>query len=230
MNNVVTANLIPYRPFAYVDHDTNIMYGFDIDIIQAIGKEVGINITLQPTTWEKIFFNLLERKCDLVIAAMTITKQRLETIIFSEPYLTSGQIITIPEGSSIRDLKDLTEKQIGVLKNTTGDFEMTKMEEQLNLNKIKRYGSKTKLFTSLYKGDVDAAVIDQPLAFYFIKSNPELNLLTTGNIFTTESYAIAFRQESIDLRQVVNRGLKQIKEKGIYQEIYDKYFPNPLVV
>ncbi len=224
MDKTVTANVIAYAPFAWREQRSGIMEGFDVDIIRAIGEEVGIQVRIQETTWEKIFFNLLDKKCDLVIAALTITEQRLETIIFSDPYLTSGQIITVPKGSMIQEFKDLTEKKIGVLKNTTGDFRMTELEEELNLSKINRYVSKTRAFKSLHKGEVDAVVIDQPLALYFIKNHPEFDLAIVGNIFTSEDYAIALRKESVDLRDTINLGLKRIKEKGIYLNIYNKYF------
>ena len=223
MKSFVTANVIPYRPFAWKNEITGKLEGFDVDIIKAIGKEIGISVNVQATTWEKIFFNLLEKQCDLVIAALTVTKQRLETIIFSDSYLTAGQIITVPKNSTIKDLNDLEQKNVGVLKNTTGDFIMKDMKD-LHPLKIRKYPSKTKAFTSLQNGETDALVIDRPLALYFIKNHPDLEFTIACNMFTTENYAIAFRKESLQLRENINLGLKKIKENGIYQEILDKFF------
>lgn len=222
MKDFITANVIPYPPFAWLNEQTNKIEGFEVEIIQAIGEEIGISIKVQTTTWEKVFFNLLEKQCDLVAAALTITDQRLETIIFSEPYLTTGQIITVSKNSSIININDFTGRKIGVLKNTTGDFIIT--EKCKVTGRIRRYPSTTAAFTDLHNGEIDAIITDHPLAHYFIKNHPHFELSCIGEIFTTEKYAIAFRKESKELKDKINLGLAGIIRTGIYQKIYDKYF------
>lgn len=223
MKNSIIANVVPYPPFAWLDNQTNYIEGFDADIIRSIGEEINIKIEIQTINWEKVLFNLMKKQCDLVIAALSITSQRLETIIFSKPYLITGQIVVVPKQSPINGIIDLLQKKIGVLKDTTGDFLMTKMKKKTK-NYVKRHQSINNIFLELANGKIDAVVIDHSLALYSIKNNLELGLSIVGDIFTTEEYAIALRKEDKRLRDKINKGLYKITANGKYQTIYNKYF------
>ncbi len=71
--------------------------------------------------------------------------------------------------------------------------------------------------------EVDAVVDDSPIAQWFVSSTPGLRLATT--IAGTDSqYAIMFRKGNDELREAVNKTLKQIKADGSYDKFYQKWF------
>ncbi|TCQ03092.1 transporter substrate-binding domain-containing protein [Serpentinicella alkaliphila] len=113
-----------YAPFEYVN-DKGQPEGFDMDLIRAIGAEMGFKVELINTNWDGIIPSLIAGNIDLIISAMTITEKRQETVTFSNPYFEATQYIAVKEGSTIKSLEDLKGKKIGVQNGTTGDIAIT---------------------------------------------------------------------------------------------------------
>ena len=67
--------------------------------------------------------------------------------------------------------------------------------------------------------DVDAVVIDTPVALNLISATPSLNLVVTKGDLTDEKYGIAIRKDCNDLLNKVNAGLKAVIGKGTYNII-----------
>ncbi|NLZ38558.1 MAG: transporter substrate-binding domain-containing protein [Firmicutes bacterium] len=125
------ASDMTYAPFEYLN-DEGEPEGFDIDLIKAIAAEMGFEINLMNTAWDGLIPSLLGGTSDLIIAAMTITEERQESVAFSDWYFESTQYIAVKKGSGITKLEDLQGKTVGVQNGTTGDFAITKYFESLN--------------------------------------------------------------------------------------------------
>ncbi len=90
---------------------------------------------------------------------------------------------------------------------------------------ILRFEDTPTALTELVNGGIDAVVADSPVVLEYIKNNPQSNLQAFGDpSFEKEYYGIAMRQEDVDLHDLVNEGLKKVKENGTYDAIFNKYF------
>lgn len=90
---------------------------------------------------------------------------------------------------------------------------------------IQRYEDTPSALTELVNGGIDAVVADSPVVLEYIKNNPQANLRAFGDArFEQEFYGIAMRQGDKELHDLVNEGLKKVKENGIYDKIFNKYF------
>ena len=83
--------------------------GFDVDLLTAIAKEMGINKVVFSS---EIFDSLIPTvkaggKFDAVMSAMTITDERKKEISFSDPYIDSNQSVAVKNDSAIKSLDDL---------------------------------------------------------------------------------------------------------------------------
>jgi len=95
--------------------------GFDIDLGNEIGKELGVAVRWENINWDGIFAALRANKFDLVISDVVITDKRKKELAFSRPYFLSGQTIVRRKGDTrIRSSKDLPGKLITVQQETTG--------------------------------------------------------------------------------------------------------------
>jgi len=217
-----------YAPFEYVN-DAGKPEGFDMDLIRAIADEMGFNVELVNTNWDGIIPSLETGNIDLIISAMTITEERKESVTFSDPYFESTQYIAVKEGSSITSLADLKGKKVGVQNGTTGDFAITEyydgLEEATEAGTVQRYADIPAALTELINGGVDAVVADSPVVLEFIASNPNANIIAFGDdSFEKEFFGIAMRQDDTDIHAMINEGLEKIKENGVYDEVFGKYF------
>ncbi len=90
---------------------------------------------------------------------------------------------------------------------------------------VHRFEDTPTALTELVNGGVDAVVADSPVVLEYTKNNPQSNLRAFGDDrFEKEFYGIAMRQEDTELHELINEGLKKVKENGVYDKIFNKYF------
>lgn len=194
--------------------------GFDIDLGKAIARELGVKVRFINASFDGIFPALQNGTFDAVMSSVTITPERSASMLFSDPYYDSGQLIAVSESTQgISSPDDLKGKRVGVQINTTAQFELEKKEGVT----VAKYNTIDLAMLDLRNRRIDAVVGDAPVLKYMIfKSFPELR--TVGRRFTDEKFGIAFAAESEDLQRAVNAALKKIKETGEYDQIHEKWF------
>src|SRR5690606_23358527 len=102
---------------------TRRVVGFDVELIEAIGRIMGVEVQVTNIAWDSLLPGLNAGQFDVVIAAMTITEERLNSVDFSDPYFETGQVIVVRPGTTdINGPADLKGKRVGVQIGTTGHF------------------------------------------------------------------------------------------------------------
>lgn len=84
---------VAYPPMEYVDKDGATPIGFDIDVAYALGEVLGLEVEIRDTAWEGIFAGLETAQYDLIISAISITPERQEKYILTEPYVANALCI-----------------------------------------------------------------------------------------------------------------------------------------
>ncbi len=212
-----------YPPFESVDTTSNQVVGFDVDLLNAIGKSQGFTPQIVTENFDTIFAKLAQGNYDLVISAVTITDDRAKIVNFSNPYFQSSQSITVrqADAAKYKTVDDLAGAKIGVQKGTTGeDF----ANKQVKNATVSGFDLAPQALQALANKDVDAVIIDTPVALNLISTQPQLNLVVTAGGLTDEKYGIAVRKECGDLLNKVNAGLRAVVADGTYNTIYRKYF------
>jgi len=211
---------VAYPPFEYVDENTGEFAGFDIELVKALGKEMGYEVEIMNTAWDGIIPGLINGNYDIIISAMTITNERAQAVNFSDPYFTAGQVIVVrEENEDIKQPSDLSGKVVTVQIGTTGQFASEKIE---GVEEIKKFNSTPEALQELKNGGADASVIDMGVAQLYVKEHPDSKIV--GKPFTVEYYGIAVKKGNEELLDKVNKGLAMLKAKDTYDEIYDKWF------
>ncbi|MDI6861220.1 MAG: transporter substrate-binding domain-containing protein [Caldisericia bacterium] len=210
---------VTYPPFEYMENGKPV--GFDIDLINLIAQEMGLNgAQIIDTAWDGIFAALKTEKFDVIISSVTITEDRKKEMLFSDPYYDSGQIIAVrKDDTRINNENDLVGKIVGVQINTTGDFTAQKIQ---GIKEIKRYDDIQQAFQDLELGRIDAVLNDLPVNAWFAKERKNVKLV--GKLLTVEQYGICARLEDQTLIDEINRALKNLRESGKYREVYVKWF------
>lgn len=212
-----------YAPFEMINEKGE-PDGFDIDIINAVAAKMGYEVQIINTAWDGIFPGLINGNYDVIISAVTITKERAKSMAFSTPYYTAetGQVIVVKKtNNEIKTPADLKGKVVAVQINTTGQYAA---EEIKGVKKIKAFNTTPEALQDVINGASDAAVIDSPVAEEFLKEHPTAALKVTGPPFTKEQYGIVVRKDNTKLLAEVNKALEAIKADGTYDKIYNKWF------
>jgi polar amino acid transport system substrate-binding protein len=218
---------IAYPPFEYTDEKTGEYTGFDIDLMKEIASRLGLKVKFVNTAWDGIIPGLQAHKYDVICSAMTITEERAKQVDFSDPYFEAKQVIlTRADDKSINSAKDLAGKVVAVQQGTTGDFAAQRLVDELGIKikEIKRFEGTPEALMAVQKGDADAAIIDNFVAYLAVKENPDIYRVVEDPTFPPEYYGIAVNKDNPELLKAINQALKEIKEDGTYDKIYKKWF------
>ena len=208
---------IPFRPFEFgqaPDYE-----GFDIDIINAVADRLGLEVQIEKTPFATIFRNLAQGQFDAVISATTITPEREEVVDFSDPYFLANQSLVVKPGSDIESVDDLSGATVGVQIGTTGaDY----AENETDAAEVRPFDIADQAFQALNSGQVDAVIIDIPVATTAIEEGEDIEI--AEDIPTGEEYGISVQPGSDQLLEAINNALSEIKEDGTYEQIYREWF------
>lgn len=206
-----------FPPYEYVD-DNNKIVGIDAEIAQAIADKLGMKLEIKDMEFDSLIPAVKSDSIDVVLAGMTVTDERKQSVDFSDSYSTGVQVIIVKEGSDIKSADDLKGKKIGVQSGTTGDSYCTTDFGQEN---VKQFSNGSLAVAALANGQVDCVVIDNEPAKNYVAANTGLKILDTE--YVTEDYAIAVSKDNPDLLKKINTALKELKEAGKIDEIVGKY-------
>ena len=156
---------------------------------------------------------------------MTITEERAKQVDFSDPYFEAKQVIIARADADIKGVKDLEGKIVAVQQGTTGDFAAVRLVEEKGIKfKIVRFEGTPEALMAIQKGDADAAIIDNFVAYLAMKENPDIYKVIEDKEFAPEYYGIAVNKDNPELLKKINEVLKEIKQDGTYDKIYKKWF------
>lgn len=209
---------IPYPPFEQKASGGGYT-GFDVELMEAIGKEIGREPEFIDSSFETIFRDVGQGKFEAVMSAATITPEREKEVAFSLPYYLSEQAILVQEGSEIKGLADLKGKVVAAQQGTTG-LELAK--EKAEASELRPFPEGPDADNALKAGTVEAVIIDAPVAKQQAEELGGIEVVE--KVPTDETYGIAMAKESTELQEQINEGLKMTIEDGSYAKVYEKWF------
>lgn len=210
-----------YPPFEY-RNDANEMVGFEIDLAREIGKKLGMEVEFTSSNWTGIFNGLNSKNYDVIMSATSMTKERLETYIFSKPYMVNGQVIVSKTGGKIiQSPEELAGLKVGVQLETTADIAATKYQEEVDFE-ITKYDDVIQTFTSMKAGHVDVVVADYAVAIDYANKNPQ-DYTITDVMLTNEPIAVTIRKDDTDLKAKIDSALDALREEGKLKELSIKW-------
>ncbi len=217
-----------YPPFSWTEADGSLK-GFDVDMANALCKEMAVKCQIVPQDWDGIIPSLLARKYDAIIAAMSITEERKKKVDFTGKYAQIPNKFIAKKGANLDFSKEgLKDVKIGVQRATTHDKYLT--DNYGESVEIVRYGSFDEAYLDLANGRIAAVlgdasaleegVINKPNGDAYEFVGPSL----TDPKWFGEGMGIAVRKQDKDLTEKLNGAIDALREKGVYQEIASKYF------
>lgn len=212
----VDANFMPFE--FKVDGK---LTGFDVELFEAIAKEIGLDFKWQTMDFNGIIPGLQSKSIDAAIAGITIKSEREMVVDFSHPYYDSGLIILVAANNNdIKVLEDLKGKRVATkLATTSEDY----LKKNVKTKELKLLPNTDNLFMELMSGGVDAVFFDSPPLLYFAQNQGKGKVKTVGPLYQGQPYGIAFPEGS-PLREKVNVALLKLKENGTYDKLYEKWF------
>jgi polar amino acid transport system substrate-binding protein len=219
-----------YPPFNFVLPD-GALTGFNVDLARAICDELQIACTIQTRRWDTLVAALDENKGDAVIASLAVNAKTRTQVDFTSPYMALPGRFVIrsdkPPASAATPEK-MAGAKVGVLGGGAHEAYLKAFFPRLT---PKTFETTDAGLAALRKGDVDAVFGDSVAMSVWLNGAGSAGCCAFfGGPFIDADYfgegvSIAVRKNNVALRRVLDYGLAKIAEKGVYAELYLKYFP-----
>lgn len=210
-----------YVPFTFVEGD--VLQGFEVDFMNAVGAQIGREVNFVTMSFSGLIGALESGRIDTVANQITITPEREEAFLFSQPYVIDGAQVVVREGNAeINGVEDLRGRTVAV--NLGSNFEQLLRElpfaDEID---IRTYESNIEQDTAL--GRVDAFVMDRVSTALVIRDSG-LPLQLAGEPFSEIRNALPFRddEEGRALRDKVDAAITTLREDGTLAEISGRWF------
>ncbi|MXQ53300.1 transporter substrate-binding domain-containing protein [Shimazuella alba] len=209
-----------FPPFEF-KNDKKEYDGFDIDMIRAVAKEMGIpKVQFVDTEFKGLIPGLQAKKFDAIMSGIYKTDERAKVIGFSDTYYPGGLAIMVKEDNNkIKNINDLKGKEVSV---QIGTKSVSFLKEKYPQVKVKEVEKNSDMFLELESNRVEAVVTGQPAAKVYAREKGGVKVL--DQLLTHEEYAIGTRKEDEALNKEFNAALKRLKANGEYAKIVKKWF------
>lgn len=210
-----------YPPFELTNEKGEIE-GFDVDIANAICKEINATCAFKSQSFDSLIPSLIKGRggFDAAISAIDITEARAKQVAFTDAYYeSSASFIAVKD----KNITLETAKKVGVQNGTT--------YQQYVANEAKQYAASSyaslqDAILDLKNGRIDIIFGDTDVLREMFAKNPELSFVgekVTDKKYFNNGLGIAVNKSKTELVDSLNKGIKAIKENGEYQKIYDKW-------
>ncbi|MCE8031573.1 ABC transporter substrate-binding protein [Halomonas sp. MCCC 1A11057] len=211
-------------PFTFLDVQTNEITGAMVDLVQALGEDMGYDVTVQESQFNALIPSLTSGKIDIISAAMLKTPERAQVVAFSDdvyPY-GEGVVIKTDYEGEIHSLDDLAGETIGAQVGTT-------YVEQLNamgiFPEIRNYDTLADMMRDVSLGRIVAGVGDAPIMGYQLSQGrfPDLQLAEGYEQQMVGHIGLAVAQDNTELLEQLNASLAKLKEDGTVEAIFEEW-------
>ncbi|MBZ4662579.1 MAG: extracellular solute-binding protein family 3 [Caloramator sp.] len=214
-----------FAPMGFKNEKGEIV-GFDVDLAKEVFKRLGYEVKFQPIDWAMKESELNSKKIDAIWNGYTITEERKEKVDFTKPYLVNRQVIVVLKDSIINKKSDLEGKRVAAQLNSSSQEAVEKdkgIVSKFKDGKLNLYETNNDALMELESGRIDAVVVDEILARYYIKLKGEDKFKILEDNFGEEEYGIGFRKGD-ELKDKVDKTLEEMKKDGTFEKIYSNWF------
>jgi polar amino acid transport system substrate-binding protein len=218
-----------FPPFNFLD-DHGRLVGFNVDLARAICTELGIRCTIQARQWDDLVGHLGDGTADAVIAGIAVTPENRRVVDFSDVYLRPAARFVVRRDAAIPapSPQALTGKTLAVAARTAHEAYLAAMFPEVARH---TYPNAEEARRAVRDGEADAVFGDGlQLSFWLSSRDADGCCTLVGgpyleSRFFGQGYAVAVAIDATVLKGAINAALQAVAAKGVYAELYLRYFP-----
>lgn len=208
-----------FPPFESVKEGTKDYTGVDIDIAEYIAGKMGKTPEFTDMKFASLVPTLQSGRADMILSAISPTRERMEVVDFSIPYYFPMKAIICQKGAGYDSLDKLQGLSAGASMGTTYAKEL----QQAGGITVVEMDSTPLVVQDIKNGRLAAGLFDSAQAGVFISQNPDLEMhILDLPVVMDDTFAVALPKGSPDVEQV-NALLREMKENGEMHRIFVKY-------
>lgn len=209
-----------YEPMNYMEDGE--LTGFETEFANAVCEKIGYTPEFVEINWDTKFVTLDSKKIDCIWNGMTISDDVKANCIISDAYVKNAQVVVMEKDKldSYKDAESLKGLKFTAEAGSTGEEAIKDAGLDENYNPV---AAQTDALLAVAGGQADACVIDITMANSMTAEGTSYEDLGYTVELTSEEYGIGFRKDDTQLRDDVNKAIKELNEDGTLPELAEKY-------
>ena len=204
------------EPYVFVDpHDANKLVGYEVELAEAIGRELGVRVEFHQNTFTTLAPALDRGDFDVILNGWEDTQTRRASESLSRPYYRYGERLTVRRGEPAFTLADLRGHRIGTLASTYAHELLLKVGAEVVL-----YEGTEEPYIDLGAGRIDGVLIDDVIADRYTRGHADL--VPLGDV-AVGGYVLAARKDEPELAAAITTALDHIEASGELDRILRKW-------
>ena len=202
-------------------------FGFEYDLAEQFAKFIDVELDIVTPGWNNIFTYLEQGKGDFIAAGLAITKERIEKVNFSIPYMSIRQhIVHHKLVFGPKNIEDLTFRTIHVRRGTSYHSRLESIKDSgVDLSYVLHDNVATEeLIRMVNDREIKFTIADNNIAYLNQRYYPDIKIGIP--IQREEALAWAVNKNDSQMLEQINKFFLYANETGLLKQISDKYFAN----
>ncbi len=209
-----------FPPMGFRDTDGNYV-GFDIDLAKEVAKRLGMEFEAVPINWDAKNMELGAGNIDCIWNGFTMTGREGD-YLWTSPYVSNAQVVVVNENSGIESEADLAGKVLALQQGSTAENALnSRTDIKDSLANTLFVADNVSALNELKVGGVDAVLVDEVVADYYMAQNPGLKTVAS---LAQETYGVGFALGNSALRDKVETTLQEMAADGTMKKISEEWF------
>ena len=219
-----TATEMQFPPFDISDNGT--YKGLNRDLIDAVGKEMGLKVTYLDLPWTSVLPGLEAKKFDLCIAPVTITKERMKHYAFTVPIADATAALMKRAGDkSLMSPDDIAGRTVGGQKGTSQLAQLKAFAAKLPKPvEVKEYVDNNQSYADLAAGRIDASVNSLPNLAYVVQQRSDTFAMVAPPFGQPTYFSWVGRMDDTTLIDALNAAILAVTADGTMAKIQKTWF------
>ncbi|KRM06069.1 MAG: transporter substrate-binding domain-containing protein [Liquorilactobacillus ghanensis] len=218
-----SADFAPFE-FPVVQNGQKKIIGYDILLAQKIAKNLGVKLKIENVEFSSLISELKDKKVDMIISGLSVTKQRKKSISFSEPYYTTKNVLLVRKADKNKydSLNQLAKKNIGVQQGST---QQAVAKKKLKKSNLVVESVVTSLATELKGNKLDGVLVEGGVAEGYVSKYPDQYAIASVKMpieKESQSYSVGIDKSNQALVKRVNTVISKLKKDGTDKKMFDQ--------
>ncbi len=212
-----------YRPFA-IQAD-GAYSGHDIDVIEAMAKEMGVKVAYVPTTWPNLMADLQADKFDVAVGGITRNVTRISQAQMLPGYAPFGKVALVrkAEAGKYKTAASLNQPNVRVIKNPGGTNEAYVLAN-LPKAQISTHDKNAEIPALIAEGKGDVMITETYEALHYAQADKRLHAAFLQQPLTpVNQLGFLYPKDDADFSRVLEFTWEQVGNRGGLKEAASKW-------
>jgi polar amino acid transport system substrate-binding protein len=215
-----------YAPDEFLASNGTTVVGMDADLAKAIGKELGLSVSVKNVTFNAIIPGLVDGRYDLGMSSFTDTKAREKQVNFVTYFQAGTSFFEKAQGGPpVTGLASLCGRKVAVESGTTEETDAKAQAKKCPSGKnlqVLSFNTQSEANTALAAGRADVGMADSPVAGYQVAQSHGMFKLV-GTSYGTAPYGIAVPKQAGTMDKAVLAAVTDLMSNGTYTTILKRW-------